>query len=307
MGPIESKSPSFARFVKAVCQRSPLQKKAVNSFLKDRDDMFWQRAQDFSDKMFTIMKRQGIEITYAADAYLRMCADMLKEQIKFKRTGKYSCQSADQANLHIYSSEKEMASYMYGLALSQFLWPNHYSMYDFFVQESRKLSNVCSYLEVGPGHGLFLVESIHNFPEANFLAVDISPVSKTICELIITHFTGSSKCEFQVKDINHIEHGKYDFIVMCEVLEHLDEPLATMKKVHSLLNDDGHFFITTCANCPAIDHVYLYDSIDQIRKEIKEGGFQIVSDLPLAVGDYREDEWFEKKVEVNYASMLQKA
>lgn len=306
MGATDSMAPSFAKFVETVCERSPLQKKAVKSFLRSTDDMFWQRAEYFSQRMLSVMKRQHIEIDYVVDAYLKMCTDILKEQIKFKRTGKYSCGSAEQANLSVYSSEKEMQSYMYGLALSQFLWPNHYGMYDFFIGESKKLPQVKSYLEVGPGHGLYLVESIRNFPEASFLAVDISPISTKISEAIVRGFVGSGKCTFEVKDVNHVDHGKYDYVVMCEVLEHLDDPKSAMIRIHDLLTEQGHLFITTCANCPAIDHVYLFRSVDEIRREIQEAGFHIVSDLPLPVDELPESEWAEQQAEINYAAMLKR-
>ena len=31
----------------------------------------------------------------------------------------------------VYDNVSEMKSYVYGIALSQFLWPTHYSMYSF--------------------------------------------------------------------------------------------------------------------------------------------------------------------------------
>jgi len=299
-------SPNFSQFVSIIYKKAPLQRKAVQSFLENQDSVFWQRAEHFAEKIISLLEKQNLSIEYVVDSYLNMCWDMLIEQIKFRKTGRYSFQTAAQAEAHVYSSEKEMASYMYGLALSYFLWPNHYSMYDFFISESKKIENVESYMEIGPGHGLFLVASIYNFPDAKFEAIDISPISKRISGAIVTHFTESSKCDFQVKDVNHIQSGKYDYIVMCEVLEHLDDPLSVMKKFRSLLSESGRFFITTCANCPAIDHVYLYDSVDHIRREIKEAGFEILTDLPLSVGDFPESEWYEKKVEINYAAMLMK-
>jgi hypothetical protein len=93
---------------------------------------------------------------------------------------------------------------------------------------------------------------------------------------------------------------------MCEVLEHLDCPLNILKKTYALLHDEGRLFITTCANCPAIDHVYLYENVGHIRKEIQEAGFNIVSDLPLPVGNYPDNNWLDTKIEVNYAAMLRK-
>lgn len=295
---------TFMRFVSLIMEKNLLQKKAVESFLKDRDNTFWWRAEWVSSRLLSLCEKSDISIEYIADAYLTMCKNMIKEQVRFRRTGKYTCQSASAARTNIYTSEKKMASYMYGLALSQFLWPNHYAMYDFFISESRKITGVESYLEIGPGHGLFLVESINNFPDARFDSIDISPVSNNISESIVKHFTGTAKCNFQVKDVNHLSSGKYDYIVMCEVLEHLDDPKSVMVIIRNLLNESGYFFITTCANCPAIDHVFQYHCVDHIRAEIQEAGFEIISELSLPVGSFTEDKWAEQKIEVNYAAML---
>lgn len=304
---LQHKAPDFFLFVSLIYQKNPLQKKALQSFFRNCNDVFFKRAQWFAERILTFLKSQNLQIDYVVDVYLEMCRNMLIEQIKFKKTGKYSCQSSAQAHTDLYLSEAKMASYMYGLSLSQFLWPNHYLMYDFFIQESRKIPNIRSYLEIGPGHGLYLIKSILNFPQARFTAIDISPISNRISEMLVKHFTGYSFCDFQVQDVQDFEGGNFNYIVMCEVLEHLDDPLPILERIHGMLANEGRLFITTCANCPAIDHVYLYDSVAHIRQQLKRSGYEILADMPLAVGDYDEHEWEEKKVEINYAAMLKGA
>lgn len=297
----------FAKFVSLISKKNPLQKKALESFLKDRDDLFWQRAEYFAGNMLSLCKKEGIAIEYIADSYLKMCKDMLTEQVRFQRTGKYLYEKAAEAHKNVNLSEQYMSSYMYGLAFSQFLWPNHYSMFNFFIDESSKLKGVNNYLEVGPGHGVYLVESLKLFPRANFTVIDISPISIRITEKIVEQFQPGSQLNFIVKDINDFSGEKYDYIVMCEVLEHLDSPQHVLLKLHDLLSPNGRLFITTCANCPAIDHVYLYENVSCIRREIRESGFDVVSDLPLAVGDFPKEVWDRSKVEINYAAMLKRA
>lgn len=303
---LSTKIPLFSRFLSIIFKKSPLQKKAILAFLETRDDIYFARAENFAQKMLPFLATQNIEIDYVAYAYLKMCKDMLTAQIMFQKTGAYTCKDAKTAMTNVYNSETEMASYMYGLALSQFLWPNHYGLYSFFIEQSKTLSGVERYCEIGPGHGLFLAEAISMFPAVKFTAFDISPVSARISKGIVDYFTQSSRCQFILEDVNNIEAEGFDYIVMCEVLEHLDDPNLVLKKLHGLLDDRGHLFITTCANCPAIDHVYLYRNVDHIRRELRDAGYEILSELALPVGDYEENEWEEKRVGINYAAMLRK-
>ena len=306
MPSMNSKAPSFKKFVSAICQKSPLQKKAIITFLNDRDNAYWQRAEAFSERMLKLIKMQDLTVQYVVDAYIKMCNDTLSEQIKFRKIGRYSTKNAVDAYRQIYSSEKKMMSYMYGLALSQFLWPNHYALLDFFMCESPSLGNVRTYLEVGPGHGLFLMEALKMFPRSSFLAVDISPISICLSKKAVQLFFPQAHCQFMVQDIRQLKDKNFDYVVMGEVLEHVDDPIEIMKGIRRLLNDDGRFFITTCANCPAIDHVYLYDSVEHIQDEIYQAGFKIVKELSLPVGDFAEQEWRHKRVLINYGAILSK-
>ena len=296
----------FTSFISSLYLKNPLQKKAIQSFLNSRDKYYWEQADHFAVQMSAFLEKQKLSKEFIVDSYLKLCRDMLVEQVKFRKTGSYSLKTAAEAESKIYSSQEEMTSYIYGLALSCFLWPNHYAMYEYFISESKKLNGVNTYLEIGPGHGLYLVESIKNFPHAKFNAFDISPISINISREIVASFTDNTSCDFRIQDVNSFEGDTYDYIVMCEVIEHLDDPLPILTKLRNLLSDNGRLFLTTCANCPAKDHVYHYDSVEHIRREIQEAGFGILTDLPLAVGDFHESEWAQNKVEVNYAAMLQK-
>src|SRR5258708_4938670 len=112
-------------FFEKIFFKSPLQKKMIKGFLESRDDVYWERLDRFSKPFLDFLDHQKVSLDFVVDAYLKMCRDMLREQIHFKKTGEYSAKTAAEANARIYSSPEEMTSYMYGLAISQFLWPNH--------------------------------------------------------------------------------------------------------------------------------------------------------------------------------------
>lgn len=289
-----------------VYQKSPLQKKMISTFLAGRDPLYWERANRFADILLPVAEQLGIEPEYIADSYLKVCHEMLVEQIKFRRTGKYSRTQAAEAYKDVYKSKKVMEAYMLGAALSQFFWPNHYAMFNFFITESGKLRNVKKYLEVGPGHGLYLVESLKRFEQASFLAVDLSPISIQLAETVTNAFVPGRACQFMEKDVSSFDPDKdrFDFIVMGEVLEHLDCPVLVLNKLRSLLSPGGHLFMSTCSNCPAIDHVYHFKNVDQIREMISCVGLEIVSEIALTVPPDSDENWNPEIDECNYASIL---
>jgi len=304
-GPDTMRTPCFDTFVSLIGAKSPLQRKAIAGFLERQGPRYRAHAEGFAAAFVGVLEARGLDIDYVVDAYLKMCHDMLTEQIRFKRTGRYSCGSAAAAYAAVYSSQRDMTSYMYALALSIFLWPNHYRMFDFFLRESRRLAGVRSYLEVGPGHGVFLAESMRNFPAATFSALDISPISLEIAADVVARFTGRTDCTFERRDIMAGDlRGRFDYVVACEVLEHVDDPGALLRTLKAAVSDGGHLFITTCANAPAIDHVFLFESVAHIRDEIRRHGLAIESDLALPVGDFPEEVWERDRVEVNYAAIL---
>ena len=54
---------------------------------------------------------------------------------------------------------------------------------------------------------------------------------------------------------------KFDFITMGEVLEHVNAPDKLLEKINNLLSKNGKVFLSTCVDCPTIDHVYHFRSI----------------------------------------------
>ena len=79
---------------------------------------------------------------------------------------------------------------MVGLALSQYLWSTHYAMFSHLKETLEKnKTNIQCYLEVGPGHGLFLKEALTILGmQCDYTAVDISDTSLELTKSIISFF-----------------------------------------------------------------------------------------------------------------------
>lgn len=305
LDPFRARYPVFTAVVAGVLARSPFQAKAVVPFLTAQDDEFWSRAERAMARLDVVLRAAGIDAGKVADAYLGMCKEMLAEQIKFAKTGRYSMPSAAEAYDRVYADRSVMEPYMVGLALSQFLWPNHYRIYDMFVRLTAALPAPRHYLEIGAGHGLFLLQALDAFAETAATVIDLSPVSARLCGDVARAAFPGRPLTVLVSDLAAYDGAPADFVVMGEVLEHVDDPKSLLRHVHRLLDDDGRFFVTTCANCPAVDHVYLYDDAAHIERELAECGFEVIEALALPVANVPTKGGVAKQG-LNYAALCRK-
>jgi len=301
-------TPCFNDIVERVYAKAPLNKKKLVKYLSTRDEIFLGEAEEFAVKYKSYLERFDIPLDYAVDAYLEMNKNMMVSQIEFMKTGHYPMRLQTDAFDQVYSNEKAMRSYMIGLAISQFLWPTHFEMFQFHNTSVVKYKDsISNYLEIGPGHGLFLNRVLdHLQKDVRLVAIDISPVSMEITKSIISFFrTAQANIEYLVQDFLEFDSEEtFDFITMGEVLEHVNEPEKMLHKLHKLLSENGRAFVSTCANAPSIDHVYHFKFVEEIQQIFECCGFSIEEEAILPVEDLPYNEIVEKKITINYCALL---
>ena len=94
------------------------------------------------------------------------------------------------------------------------------------------------------------------------------------------------------------------FITMGEVLEHVNFPQKLLLKLKSLLSKSGYAFISTCVNCPTIDHVYHYRSVSEIQEMVQEAGLIINNEKILPVENLPIEEIIARKITINYSAII---
>ena len=299
---------NFEQIIESIIKQSPFQKKKIQTYLAGKDIGFFEEAELFASSYSKYLECHGIPMEFAVSAYLEMCQNMMKCQLEFMKTGKYTVTENNDTFIDVYGNEEKMQSYMIGLAISQFLWPTHYEMYKFFGTAISKYGReVESYLEIGPGHGLFLNKALDYLKHCkDITAVDISPISVAITKSIIEFFRKKQfLIDFCTQDILEFSSTKrYDFITMGEVLEHVTYPEKLLCKLHGLISDRGRVFISTCVNAPAIDHVYHFKHINEIISMVNECGFTIESSLILPVENLPMEVIVDQKIAINYCAIL---
>lgn len=292
-----------------IYEKYPTQKKKI----EDNFAAYPEMEKDlvtFLDFFSGYMKNQNITPAEIAEAYITMLDQMMFCRKEFISTGQYHTTSQIKAMADTYSNDVYMRNYMLALALSQFIWKHHYLIFNFYKEIIKSLSDDDNVLEVGSGHGLFLLEVLKVINNKNAIdVIDISPSSIEMTKAIVKSISSEleDRVNFRIMDINdYITDKKYDIVTMGEVIEHVEDPLTILKSLHGLLNDDGRLFVTTCANCPAIDHVYYFANIEEIKQLIFEAGFYVEKELVIPSED-KSEKYLEKfKIDILYAAVLKK-
>jgi 2-polyprenyl-3-methyl-5-hydroxy-6-metoxy-1,4-benzoquinol methylase len=291
--------------VDQITVKNQLHSKKIIKNLAKFDEAYFNRANDFLKRYVTLLQNEGKTLDYSIDCYLQMIADVNYESVQFFQTGEYTSKSFDEVNQRVYNNPNVMEYYMHGLLLSQFLWTHHYDILLYFNKIiNQNAAHINNYLEVGGGHGLYISEAIGiTGAKANYDLVDISKSSLDIAKRMISN----DKVNYILSDVfEYFPEHKYDFITMGEVLEHVEDPVALLKKLNSLLSDNGKLFITTPTNAPAIDHIFLFRNADDIRKVIHEAGFNIENEFSIYSEDMPAEKAEKFKVSMMYAGVLVK-
>ena len=284
---------------------SPVHAKKLKKNLESFDEQYYPLAENFLGKYKAFLDREGKTMDYAIDCYLSMISDMNIETVEFARSGKYSSSTFSEVNQRVYANPDIMEYYMHGLLMSQFLWKHHYQIFDYFTKSLPAYAGkVSSYLEIGAGHGLYLAQAVDILgSETSFTVVDISQSSIDLAKKL----TDDSRVVFNVKDIfDFADDVRYDFICMGEVLEHVEEPVKLLNKLHKMLADDGTLFITTPTNAPAIDHIYLFNNIAEIQDMLRDADFEITSEVFYSSEDVSPERAAKFKIALLYGAFLKK-
>lgn len=293
-----------------ISKKSSFQKKKINFFhnkLKNKD---FNEIEVYLKLYKNFLNKNKLSLEIAVKSYYEMCTDMFNHHIKFLRTGKYPVKSLAEAKKNVYFNSVKMKSYMVGLAISQFFWETHYKMFKHFQKMILSKINAKSYLEIGPGHGLFSHYSLNKLKFLkNYTAVDISKTSLKLTKDFLNYNSKNNlnkKTNFinmdflESKDLTK----KFELVVCGEVIEHVSNPIKLLKNIKKLLDKNGKVFISTCVNCPAIDHVNEFLSIDKIENLFKKAKLKIISKKILPVERVTYKMALEKKITINYSAIL---
>jgi len=233
-----------------------------------------------------IIANTGEELgKYCAD-YRWMCEKFLEEEIHFRRHGEYRLSTFQAAYDEVYGNDEYMAKYVRGILISQLVWHPHAKAFDFFrTRFLPLLPDNSNYLEVGPGHGLFLYFAAQCENLSNLEAWDVSQSSIRETHSALKKLSVTREISIVEQDVLKApsRSNEFDGAVISEVLEHLEQPELALRSLHEALKPGGRIFINAPINSPAPDHIYLWRSVEEFSDFVKEQGFEIELSANLPV------------------------
>lgn len=293
------------KLVEIILQRKPMHKKFINntySFLSTDEK---KEAELY---ISYLIEYKGHELNDLADAYTTIVEDTFREELFFKKNGRYRYSKYSEVANTVYHNKEYMWKYMIGLALSSFWWINHVKIRRFF---NKCISGISSkyFIEVGPGHGLYFLDALKQSAFENYHGIDISSTSIKLTKEIVDSGYFGKVPDYSLWQDDFLTYKKqisYDFLVMGEVLEHVEDPKLFLSSAYNILSKDGFMFLTTCYNSPAIDHIYNPGSFHNLKTLLLSSGFNMIDFIIAPRLGYTVEQCEEELLPVNVAFLLKK-
>jgi SAM-dependent methyltransferase len=271
------------KIVAEVLKKKPMHRKFLNKAISTLTKKEFEDAEQYFQSMLTL----GNTVNSLADAYILIIDDAFNESIRFRQTGNYRFSKFEDARQAVYDNPIFMHKYMLGLGLSAYWWTNHVHLRRFFLKCLNDFGGVGGlYREVGPGHGIYFRDALRSRQFEKYEGIDVSQSSLDLTSSLL-------KCDNAFKDaqINLIHQDFLDsreiepasFLVMGEVLEHVELPGVFLDSAYRSLKPDGILYLTTCLNAPAIDHLYNPNTLIELYDLFNQHGFYIDKACELGI------------------------
>ena len=252
---------------------------------------------------------RGLSLSYLANCYCTITIDIQMEQIYFLRHRKYRYSTFKEVADQVYYDAEYMKKYMYGLAFTYFLWPNHVAMQQFFAATFPK-GRRGAYLEIGPGHGYYFRRAAALGRFDRMVGIDISPASVELSRDIMRHCPLETAADVDIREADFLRFANngdaFSCIVMGEVLEHVEQPGLFLRKIAELSGPDTHIYVTTCLNAPAIDHIYLFGTLSEVEDLAGDSGLVIADCCVTPYTGKSIEECEADRLPVNVAYVMRK-
>jgi SAM-dependent methyltransferase len=267
-------------------------------FVNDHAAFVFQRGPDLQS-----------EIEKAIKAYTRYSMEYLylQHQLEASAEARYSCASFEEGRREVYDNPEVMEGYyLDGLYLSLVLWPNHYRMLRYYLDQFTPwLPEKGRFLELPIGSGSYAAYALLQKPGWTGLGVDISASAIAYSGRLAQHW-GLNRLAIEFGEGQKTlpwADGSFDAVITGELLEHLDDPFSFLRECVRVTRPGGFLFVTTAIYAASVDHVFMFEDVESVNKMIAESGATLWSYLAIPV---RSGDPIRSRIPTNYAAILHK-
>jgi len=246
------------------------------------------------------------------DDYRFLCESIvLPEELHFRRHGTYRLTRFADAERECYANAPFMNRYMNGLLVSNILWSNHAHAFEAYVNGYLpKLAEGAAHLEIGPGHGLFLYFAARQSRLGRIDGWDVSPTSIANTRAALATLGVERPVSLELVNLFDAAGaptaGDFDGIVMSEILEHLEDPVAAMVAASRHLKPGGHLWVNVPANSPAPDHIFLVDGLDHAVELVERAGLEVAEKAAFPMSGVSLEKAIKRKLAVSCVVLARK-
>ena len=174
------------------------------------------------------------------------------------------------------------STYLPGVLLLNYLWPHEYDHLCYFCSEFLPLitesddPRVC---DIGVGAGFYSRMALSASDTISGTGYDISNHALAFAEQQMKYFGFSNRWTGENRDITYdVPETKWPFIMSVQILHLLDDPVALLKSMREILIPGGKGFISVGMTAAEIDAIYVYNTLDEVKRHIGEAGFKVVTE-----------------------------
>jgi SAM-dependent methyltransferase len=248
---------------------------------KQRDRFGEEWLAHFERDLAVFFRDDAEGLKTATRGYIKFALDGMLLQKRFDKARIYEPKSYEQAAEEVYQNERYMHTlYLPGIYLSHFLWRHHYLQHQHYAQKFAPLLKKHggkTFYDVGVGTGFYSREMLLAVPGMQGQGFDLSRFALDYTARMVKAFGAGDRYKINLQDI--IENPPADFVINVEVLEHLPDPVTFLKALNKMLAPGGLGMITAAVTAPNADHIYLYNSVDEVAAQVREAGFKVIEQI----------------------------
>jgi hypothetical protein len=271
-------NPILARILDLIDELSPLHAKKIRKnsalFNDEYNDVF----SPMMEKFMRVLSNDSRNLHLAVESYLRMITEITLEQINFIRNGCYSNVSYAEVEKRVFADKEKFSSFKSALFISELLWPQHFQIFLRFIRLFEVYAEKTkSFADIGGSHGQYLSYLVDRHLIQKPVLFYTNPLSFDM----VNWFVPASGYEMMDEKSINENMGVYDWITMGETLEHNENPAKYIDIALRILNREGYLFVTAPVNAPAIDHVYLFRSREEVLELFNDKGLTLVDEFQV--------------------------